>query len=129
MIKPDLTLLPDHTEELANALALTKKTYKKFIKQLADGHVTPLKRKTYKYIFEHYLYAVADMSLEFGESIEDDLRKHYTVTYKDTPALGNKLYYEEYFGLFNEYDKVKKAIWKAIFKVDEDGIVDHEILY
>ena len=128
MTKPDLNKLPDHSEELKNVLMLSKKSYDRYVKDISNGHVTPRKRKTYKYIFETYLYAVADLSMEVNQLIEDNLREHYTKTYKDTPALGNKLFYEEYFGLFKEYDMVKRFIWKAIFKVDEEKIIESDIL-
>ena len=127
MKKPDLNKLPDHSEELKNILTLSKKSYDRYINDTTLGHVTPRKRKTYKYIFESYLYAVADLSLEIN-TIQKDLEKHYSRTYKDTPALGNKLYFEEYFGLHKEYDKVKRFIWKAIFKVDGKEIVQPDIL-
>jgi hypothetical protein len=66
--------------------------------------------------------------MELNGLIEEDLKKHYKVTYKESPALGNKLFYEEFFGLFTEHDKVKKFLWKAIFKVDEDKIIESDIL-
>jgi len=127
MTKPDLNKLPDHSEELNNILSLAKKSYDRYINDTTLGHVTKRKRKTYKYIFESYLYAVADLSLELN-AIQKDLQKHYTRTYKDTPALGNKLYFEEYFGLHKEYDKVKRFIWKGIFKIDGNEIVQPDIL-
>jgi hypothetical protein len=125
MQKPDLNKLPDHTDDLNNILALAKKSYKKYLEDLKDGYVTKRKEKTYKYIFESYLYAVADLSLEMN-TIQDDLQQYYVKTYKDTPALGNKLFYQEYFGLHKEYDKVKRFIWKAIFKVDYINDEDEE---
>jgi hypothetical protein len=91
------------------------------------GHVTERKRKTYKYIFETYLYAVADLSMEVNV-IEEPLKKHYKKEFKATPALANKLFYEEFFSLHKEYDKVKRFIWKAIFKVDGEGVVEHGYL-
>lgn len=122
-----LTKLPDHSEELKNILALSRKSYDKFISDMSEGLVTDRKRRTYKYIFENYLYAVADLSMEVNE-VEDPLRIHYKKEFKETPALGNKLFYEEFFGLHKEYDKVKRFIWKAIYKVDADGIVEHGFL-
>ena len=127
MTKPDLNKLPDHSEELKNILSLAKKSYDRYLNDMILGHVTKRKRKTYKYIFESYLYAVADLSLEIN-TIQKDLEKHYSRTYKDTPALGNKLYFEEYFGLHKEYDKVKRFIWKGIFKIDGKEIVQPDIL-
>ena len=127
MTKPDLNKLPDHSEELKNILSLAKKSYDRYLNDMLLGHVTKRKRKTYKYIFESYLYAVADLSLEIN-TIQKDLEKHYAKTYKDTPALGNKLYFEEYFGLHKEYDKVKRFIWKGIFKIDGKEIVQPDIL-
>ena len=127
MTKPDLNKLPDHSEELKNILSLAKKSYDRYLNDMILGHVTQRKRKTYKYIFESYLYAVADLSLEIN-TIQKDLEKHYAKTYKDTPALGNKLYFEEYFGLHKEYDKVKRFIWKGIFKIDGKEIVQPDIL-
>ena len=127
MTKPDLNKLPDHSEELKNVLSLAKKSYDRYINDMTLGHVTQRKRKTYKYIFESYLYAVADLSLEVN-TIQKDLEKHYKKAYKDSPALGNKLFYEEYFGLHKEYDKVKRFIWKAIFKVDGKEIIQPDIL-
>ena len=127
MTKPDLNKLPDHSEELKNVLSLSKKSYDRYINDMTLGHVTQRKRKTYKYIFESYLYAVADLSMEVGV-IQKDLEKHYKKTYKDSPALGNKLYFEEYFALHKEYDKVKRFIWKAIFKVDGKEIIQPDIL-
>ena len=127
MTKPDLNKLPDHSEELKNILSLAKKSYDRYLNDMILGHVTKRKRKTYKYIFESYLYAVADLSLEIN-TIQKDLEKHYAKTYKDTPALGNKLYFEEYFGLHKEYDKVKRFIWKGIFKIDGKEIVQPDIL-
>jgi len=123
-----LNRIPNHTEELKNTLSLTKKSYDRYINDMTLGHVTPRKRKTYKYIFETYLYAVADLSLEVN-AIQDDLEKHYKKTYKDTsPALGNKLFFEEYFSLHKEYDKVKRFIWKAIFKIDGKENIQPDIL-
>ena len=127
MKKPDLNILPNHKDELKNILSLSKKAYDRLVNDTTLGHVTILKRKTYKYIFESYLYAVADLSLEVN-AIQDDLRLYYSRTYKDSPALGNKLFYEEYFSLHKEYDKVKRVIWKAIFKVDGDEVIQPNIL-
>lgn len=126
MIELNLNL-PDHSVELDNILTLSKKSYDRYINDMTLGHVTSRKRKTYKYIFETYLYAVADLSLEIN-AIQDILKKYYSRTYKDSPALGNKLYYEEYFKLHKDYDKVKHFIWKAIFKVDGKENVQPDIL-
>jgi len=126
MTKPNLNI-PNHTEELMNILTLSKKSYDNYLYDKTLGHVTSRKRKTYKYIFETYLYAVADLSLKVN-AIQKDLENHYARTYKDSPALGNKLYYEEYFDLHKKYDKVKRFIWKAIFKIDGNENIQPDIL-
>lgn len=127
MNKPNLNKIPDHTKELNNILILSKKSYDRYLGDIMLGHVTQRKKKTYKYIFETYLYAVADLSLEIN-AIQDSLEKYYKKTYKESPALGNKLYYEEYFNLHKKYDKVKTFIWKAIFKIDGKEIIQPDIL-
>lgn len=119
--------IPDHSTELNNILTLSMKSYDRYISDASLGHVTSRKRKTYKYIFETYLYAVADLSLEVN-GIQDILEKQYKKTYKESPALGNKLYYEEYFRMHKDYDKVKRFIWKAIFKIDGEEVVQPDIL-
>lgn len=119
--------LPNHTEKLNNILILSNKSYNRYINDVTLGHVTQKKRKTYKYIFETYLYMVADLSLEVNK-IQDTLEQYYKKTYKEYPALGNKLYFEKYFELHKEYDKVKKFIWKAIFKIDNKKIIQPDIL-
>ena len=112
MTKPDISTLPDHTKELKHIANLVKKAYANLIHDLTNNRVTDLKRKTYKYIFESYLYEVADLSLTRNE-IRDDLQKYYDKQYSE----GHK-----------EYDKVKKQIWKAIFKVDDEKIIRPDIL-
>jgi len=125
--KPNLSALPSHTKELANITKLSTKIIDKFNEDRTLAPLTPKKKKTYKYIFETYLYAVADLSLEVN-AIREDLQRYYDVTYRESPALGNKLYYEEYFNLHTKYDKVKKMIWTAIFKVDGNRLVQPDIL-
>lgn len=125
MKKPNLNKLPNHKKELKYILELTHKSYDRYLKELKNGYVTERKKKTYKYIFESYLYLVADLSLEVN-TIQSDLQLYYTKIYKDSPALGNKLFYEEYFDLHKEYDKVKRFIWKAMFKVDFINKEDNE---
>lgn len=127
MTKPDLTQLPDHSKELKHITSLVKKAYAQLLNDLSLNRVTNLKRKTYKYIFESYLYEIADLSLTRNE-VKDDLQTYYNKQYKVGHTLGNKLFYEEYFGMHKEYDKVKKLIWKAIFKVDSEKIVQSDIL-
>jgi hypothetical protein len=127
MTKPDISTLPDHTKELKHITNLVKKAYANLINDLTNNRVTVLKRKTYKYIFESYLYEVADLSLTRNE-IRDDLQKYYDKQYSEGHVLGTKLYYQEYFELHKEYDKVKKQIWKAIFKVDDEKIIRPDIL-
>lgn len=127
MTKPDLNKLPNHISELKNISSLVKKVYNNMINDLTLNRVTDLKRKTYKYIFESYLYEVADLSLT-RNAIRDDLELYYTKTYKEGNALGSKLFYGEYFDLHKEYDKVKKQIWKGIFKIDANGMVEPNIL-
>ncbi len=127
MTKPDISTLPDHTKELKHIANLVKKAYANLIHDLTNNRVTDLKRKTYKYIFESYLYEVADLSLTRNE-IRDDLQKYYDKQYSEGHVLGTKLYYQEYFELHKEYDKVKKQIWKAIFKVDDEKIIRPDIL-
>lgn len=115
--KPDLAILPDHTKELKNIMNLVRKSYKQYINDMTLNRVTPLKKRMYKYIFESYLYEVADLSLT-RNAIRDDLQTYYHKTYTEGSVLGNQLFYNEYFTLHIDYDKVKKVIWKAIFKVD-----------
>lgn len=135
MKKPELNKLPDHTEKLNEIMVLVKKALKQYINDKTLNRVTPLKKKMYKYIFESYLYEVADLSLT-RNAIRDDLQQYYFKTYTEGSELGNKLFYEEYFNLHKEYNKVKNVIWKAIFKVDfiskkdkEKNVVDPEILF
>lgn len=127
MKKPDINTLPDHTQELKSISSLVKKAYAQLLNDLTLNRVTDLKRKMYKYIFECYLYEVADLSLT-RNAIRDELQVYYNKHYTEGNALGTKLYYDEYFDLHKDYDKVKRNIWKAIFKIDEEKVIQSNIL-
>lgn len=64
------------------------------------------------------LYKAAHLSRSVND-IELELKEYYEETYSHAPALGKKLFYQQYYQLHKPYDKVKNYIWKQLFLLED----------
>jgi len=113
---PIVDTLENHSNQLNEILKMNDTITDKFNKHKNINHKDALTEKnleTMELVLYKCLHKVGQLAAT-RDGIQTELNNHYSNNYKNSPAIGKKLYLNHYAALYKPYDKLKDKIWKTL---------------